>query len=91
MSQKKSGIVTITGRTWGDFPLEIYIYEGGNVVEKFTTTSSDKGEYEVSWVPQKTGKFIVRSIFKVEEAELQKEKEFIVDDISPHFYAPLSV
>jgi endonuclease YncB( thermonuclease family) len=91
VNQKKSGIVTISGRTWADFPLEIYMYEGENIVEKFTTTSSDKGEYEVSWIPQKIGKFSVRSIFKKEEMELQKEKELIIDHTSPHFDSPLSV
>jgi hypothetical protein len=90
VNQKKSGIVTISGRTWADFPLEIYIYEGKNIVEKFTTISSEKGEYEVSWIPQKIGKFSVRSIFKKEEMELQKEKELIIDRTSPHFDSPLS-
>jgi len=45
--------VTISGRTWGDFPLKIGIYEGKNLVQELTSSSNEVGEYEFTWIPEK--------------------------------------
>jgi endonuclease YncB( thermonuclease family) len=89
VNQKKSGVVTISGRTWADFPVTIKIYEGERVVETLQANSDELGEYEISWIPKMLGKFLIRGIFKKGEMEVEKEKELIVDFTSPHFQTPL--
>lgn len=89
MNQKKSGIVTFSGRTWADFPVKINIYEGERIIENLTVASDELGEYQISWTPKILGKFRIRGIFQKEEMEVEKEKELIIDFISPHFQTPL--
>ncbi|MBP7774068.1 thermonuclease family protein [Candidatus Gracilibacteria bacterium] len=90
VNQKKSGIATLSGRTWADFPVEISIYEGERIVEVLTVTSNELGEYDASWVPKTLGNFVVRAVFKKGEMEIEKEKELIIDFVSPHFQTPLA-
>ena len=90
VSQKKSGIVTISGRTWWDFPLKIGIYEGENLVQDLTSSSNELWEYELSWIPEKIGNFQVRALFQKGEDIVQKEKPLAIEFVSPHFSTPLT-
>jgi endonuclease YncB( thermonuclease family) len=85
VSQKKSGIVTISGRTWWDFPLKIGIYEGEHLVQSFISSSNDVWEYELTWIPEKIGNFVIRALFEKETEIVQKEKPLAIEFISPHF------
>jgi hypothetical protein len=41
-------------------------------------------------VPKTLGNFVVRAVFKKGEMEIEKEKELIIDFVSPHFQTPLA-
>ena len=41
VNQKKSGVVTLSGRTWADLPVETSIYEGERIVEVLTVMSNE--------------------------------------------------
>ena len=90
VSPKKSGLVMISGRTWENFTLRIEIVQGDIVVENFTLESDELGNYEMIWIPRIVGEYSLRSVFKQDQETVKREKELIVDTISPHLTSPLS-
>jgi endonuclease YncB( thermonuclease family) len=90
VSPKKSGLVMISGRTWENFNLSIEIVKGDTVIENFTLESDELGNYETTWIPRVVGEYRIRIVFTQDQETVQKEKELIVDTISPHLTSPLS-
>lgn len=90
VSPKKSGLVMISGRTWENFNLSIEIVKGDAVIENFTLESDELGNYETTWIPRVVGEYRIRIVFTQDQETVQKEKELIVDTISPHLTSPLS-
>lgn len=104
VSPKKSGLVTISGRTWWDFPVQIEIIQGGEVVESFSLQSDEVGDYTTVWIPRLVGDYTIRSIVKKMNDEtlpqsqdvgsdveiVQKEKAVTIETISPHFSSTLT-
>ncbi len=89
ISPKKSGIVTISGRTWWKFPLKIDIYQGENLVETLEVISDEMGEYELFWTPKTIGWYTVKLTLQKENDTIEKVKSFTVDVISQHFSSSL--
>jgi len=80
----------ISGRTWENFNLSIEIVKGDAVIENFTLESDELGNYETTWIPRVVGEYRIRIVFTQDQETVQKEKELIVDTISPHLTSPLS-
>lgn len=97
VSPKKSGIVTISGRTWWDFPLGIEIYQGEKLIHKISTKTNEIGEYEEAWIPELIGEYSVKVLLREEKKNtsdgeieiVNVEKTVSVEVISDHFASPL--
>lgn len=90
VSPKKSGLVTISGLTWWDFPVQIEIVQGGEVVESFFLQSDEVGDYTTVWIPQIPGDYIVHAILIKDNERVKKEKTVTIETISPHFSSTLT-
>lgn len=71
--------------------MEVGIYGNGGLVQSFSLTSNEAGEYSIEWIPRVRGDYAIKSTFRRETEFVEKEKTITVETISPHFDTPLSI
>jgi len=60
------------------------------VIETFTLESDELGNYETIWIPRIGGEYTVRMTVSKDAESVEKEKQIIIETISPHLTTPLT-